>query len=874
MTGMRRLLSLLAGLLRRSRIEDDLEAELRFHLDRRAADLRARGLGGGQAERRARLELGAVDGVKERCREARGLRWADELGQDVRFSLRLLRREPGLSAAAVLTLALGIGANTTIFSLYDAVLVKPLPYADPARLVREGAYYPKGALLLLRGQSRALASVAAYESGAELTLTGSGEPERVGGSHVSAELFSTLGVPAALGRALRPGEDLAGQDSVVVLSDRLWRQRFGGDPAVLGRRLVLDGVSREVVGVMPPGFAFPSAAERLWVPLRFDLADRVDLWNNACGIVGRLRPGVTLAQADGELRALRPRIRDSFPWRMPDDWNDVPSNRVMPLREWGTGEVRPRLVVLFVAVWLVLVVACANVANLLLARGAARQTELALRAALGGGRRRILRQLLTESLLLGAAGAAAGLGLALAAVPALTAALPPDTPHLAQVRVDGRMLAFTAALALLTAAGCGLIPAVRSSAAEIHSLIKSNERAHQGGRKRRQMSAALVVVEVAVSVVLVAGAGLLVRTLAELLRVAPGFHSARLLTAAVTPNDALCSEPARCTALYAAVIERLRALPGVSRAAAASDLPLTGQAAWVALDVEDHPLPPGAVAHTSNRHIVTPDYLPALEIPLLAGRGLAPGDGAGRERVAIVNAAMAAHFWPGRGAVGKHIRYVWQKQWRTIVGVVGDVRGEELGKSADWDFYLPFAQEPQAAMTVVVRTSGEPERLAGELRRAVAAVDPNVPVTKLRSMESVVSASVLARRSTTWLLGSFAALALALAAVGIYGVLSYTVSRRRHEIGIRMALGARAGQVRALVVAQALGLAGLGATLGLGAALAGTRLLRSLVYGVSTSDPLVLGSAPLLLAAIALAAAWAPARRATRLDPTAALRSE
>ncbi len=882
----RRLVSLLSGLARRRRLEADMDEELRFHLEQRARDLAATGLPPGEAARRARLELGGLDGVKERCRAARGLRWTDELGQDLRHAVRLLRREPAFTAAAVLTLALGVGANTAIWSLFDAILGRPLPYAAPERLVREGGHFPKGALPVFRRESRALAGVALYDSGSEINLTGLGDPERLEGSHVSPEAFATLGVPAALGRTFRPGEDAPGRDRVVVLSDGLWRQRFAADPAVLGRQLTLDGTGCEVIGVMPPGFAFPSAAARLWVPARLDPRDPVDLWKSSgFGLLGRLRAGVSLAQAQEELRRLTPHVRDAFPWRMPDAWNLGPENRVVPLLQWMVGPVRQRLVVVMAAVWLVLLVACADVANLQLVRAAARQREMAVRAALGGGRRRLLRQLLTESLVLAAAGSAAGTALAAAAVPLLRAVLPRDTPRLAEVAIDWRVLGFAAALALATGLACGLLPALRllgaagpfggrGAAGRLQPALVDGGRAAGGGRERRRLSAALVVAEVAVSVVLVAGAGLLLRTLGELLRVAPGFRTEHVLTARVTPNDALCDNAAHCIAFYGGLLERLRALPGVRQAAAVNDLPLTGESQPMAIEVEDHPAPPGMPATVAREHDVTAGYLELMGIRLLAGRVFAAGEGVRPERVALVNEAMARHFWPGQSAVGKRLRYVWQKQWRRIVGVVASVRAESLAASPDWEYYLPFEQETGSAMDVVVQVAGDPAAAGAALRQAVAAADPNVPVSRIRTLDGIVQASVGTPRATMWLLAAFAALALALSAVGIYGVVSYTVSRRTREIGIRMALGATAGQVRRLVLGQAMALSLLGGALGTAVALGATRLLRGLLFGVSPTDPAVLLAAPVLLALTALLAASPPARRAVRLDPTAALREE
>jgi predicted permease len=879
---LHRFASLRDGLLRRRRLEREMDAELRFHLERRAADLAASGLTAAEALRRARRELGAVDGVKQRCREARGLRWADELAQDLRYSIRSLRLAPGFATAAVLTLALGIGVNATIFSLFDAILSRPLPYAAPARLVREGSYFPKGALLVFRQQSRALASVATYDSGSEVNLTEAGDPERVAGSHVSAELFSTLGVPAAMGRTFRPGEDLAGQDRVTVLSDSYWRQRFGADPGILGHQLTLDGVSREVVGVMPAGFAFPSAAARLWLPARLDPGDPVDLWKSTgYGLLGRLRDGVTLAQAQEELRRLIPRVRDAFPWRMPDEWNMGQDNRVLPLREWMTAGVRPRLLVVLGAAWLVLLVACADVANLLLARAAVRQREIALRAALGGSRRRILKQVLTESVVLAAAGGIAGLALAAVGVPLLKSVLPGDTPRLAAVSLDWRALLFAGGLAAATGIACGMLPALRLLGAagpsrNLLPALRSAERSAAGGAERRRLSAGLVVVEVAVSVILVTGAGLLARTLGHLLSVAPGFRSEHVLTASVTPDDARCKTAAQCIGLYDGLLDRLRALPGVTRAAAATDLPLTGkaEARQVAVDLEDHPVAPGTPAFVAQEHDVTPEYFATLGVPLVAGRAFDGSEGSRPERVALVNVTMAARFWPGQSPVGKHLRYVWQKQWLRIVGVVGDVRGESLAKGPTWDFYLPYGQATSVAMDVLVRTAGDPEASSLALQRAIADVEPTVPVSKVRTLDAIVHESVGTPRSTMWLLATFSLLALALSGVGIYGVISYNVSRRTHEIGVRMALGATAGQVSQLVLGRALALALLGATVGAGVSLASGRLLRGLLFGVSASDPAILVAASTLLVVTALVAAFLPARRAVRLDPTLALREE
>ncbi|HEU4451578.1 MAG TPA: ABC transporter permease [Longimicrobium sp.] len=795
--------------------------------------------------------------------------------QDLRFALRWLAKSPGFAAVVVLTLALGIGANTAIFSVVNAVLLRPLPYPDPERIVRvwPESPLPPGGFVEMDEGKRAFERLGGVGAEGAFALTGAGGPERLEGADVTAGLFPMLGVAPAAGRGFTPDENAPGRDAVVVLSHALWQQRFGASPAVIGQRITLNGVPRTVVGVMPAGFQFPSRRTQLWVPTVLDAANPASYWNpGGLNVYGRLAEGATPEQALREVRTLLPRMKEKFPWPMPDAWGAGLS--VVPLQTLMAGEVRKGLMVLLGAVGAVLLIACVNVANLLLARTAARRREMATRAAMGASRMRLLRQMLTESILLSLAGGAGGLLLALAGGRVLLAALPADLPRSGEVGVDARVLGFTLLLALGTGVLFGLLPAIRASRGDLHASLKAGGR-RSGSASSQRLSGALVMVEVALAVVLVIGAGLLLQSLWKLRQVDPGFRPEGVTTARLTLTGPRFEDPARVAAFYDDVLTRVRALPGVRAASVVSQLPLDGAFSGFPFEVEGRPPAPGAAPPTAGSWVATPDHLRAMGIPLLRGRSFEAADGAGSVRVALVNEALARRYWPGEDPIGKRLRPAWMREgWLTVVGVVGNVRHEGLGSQDGPEFYRAFAQEPAPVMTLVVRADAAPQAMAAALRAAVAAADPDVPASDLRPLEAVVSASVARPRFTSLLLAVFAAVALVLGAVGIYGVVAYAVSQRTHEIGVRMALGAGSDTVLRLVLRQGAVLAGIGVVLGLAAALALTRVLGSLLFGVSALDPLTFAAVGTAVVAVALVASWVPARRAARVDPAVALRTE
>ncbi|HET6763190.1 MAG TPA: ABC transporter permease [Longimicrobiaceae bacterium] len=800
---------------------------------------------------------------------------AQALRHDVRFALRWLGRSPAFTAAVVLTLALAIGVNTVMFSVVNAVLLRPLPFPDPGRLV---SVWPqkalgRGAFQQFRDGGRGTARVAGFSDATGFGVAGGGEPERVEGAWVSGDLMGTLGVAAARGRAFTPADESPGAAPVVLLSDGLWRQRYGADPGIVGRRVVVEGIPRTVAGVMPPDFRFPSRQVRMWLPVRMDASDPAEFWGGepALHMVGRLAPGVTPGAADAAVRALAPRVAAAAPWPLPATWSEGAG--AAPLRTLLLGDVATPLLLLLGAVGLVLLIACGNVANLLLARNAARTREIATRAALGAPRARLVRQLATESLLLYLAGGAAGLLLALAAGPVLMAALPADTPRAAEIGVDGRVLAFTLALTLATGLAFGVLPALRASRADLQSSLKEGSKATAGAGNRR-VSALLAAGEVALAVTLAIGAGLLVRSLAGLLRVDTGFQAERVVTARVSPPAAAYGDDGRVLGFYNAVLEGVGHVPGVQSAALVHRIPLGGEASALPLQVEGQPVVPGAAAPTAGEWRVTPEYLGVMGVPLLRGRAFTAADRDGAPAVALVNRAMARRFWPGADPVGKRIRPVWWREWVTVVGVVGDVKEDDLTGDAPLQVYRPFAQGPVAEMHLVVRTRADPAALAPALRRAVAGVDPAVPVSEVRTMAQVVVSSLARPRFTVLLLSVFAALAVLLGGIGIYGVIAQGVSQRVQEFGIRMALGATPAAVLGGVLRQGLRLAVAGVLAGVVAAALATRLFVRLLYGVGPLDPLTFVLAAAFMVAVALVAAYFPARRATRVDPVLALRAE
>ncbi|AHG87869.1 permease [Gemmatirosa kalamazoonensis] len=861
-------------------IDDDVETEVAFHLDARVRELTAAGASADAARdqaarefgdvRAARAELRAID--RARVRRVRLGDWWDGLRQDLRFAARSLRRRPLFLASAVLTLALGIGANAAIFSVVDGVLLKPLPYAAPGRLVRvwPTGKVPLGIYDLLVAQSRSYRGLAGAETGREVSVTDEGEPARLVVSLVTPNAFDVLGVRPALGRAFAPDARDPGRGHAVVLSDALWRTRYGSDPRVVGRTIRLDGVAHTVLGVMPRDFRFPNGDVQLWSVPTATRASPDYWWGTYLALVGRLAPGVTPAQARAEANVLLDRARSAFPVRMPDGWgHDVD---VVPLRDAVVGSARPTLLVLLGAVSLVLLVACVNVATLYAERAAGRTREIAVRASLGAGRRRIARQLLTESVLVASLGAAAGFALAALAVRGLVALLPPGVPRVEEIGIDLRVLGVTAALATLSGLAFGLLPALRASRQDAQAALRGGASGHAAAASAPR---ALVVAQVALAVVLVSSAGLLMKSFWRLRQVELGFRTERVLTATV-PNPIVASDTlARVRAFYDAALERVRAVPGVRAAAFANGLPFGGGAYFTAMAVEDHPTPPGVEPPLPVVTWSTGDYLQALGIPLLRGRALAPTDREGTPRVGLVDEEAARRFWPGEDPIGRRVRYVWDPtSWITIVGVVGTVRRDSLSAAAAPSLYVPMRQAIARPMRLVVRAqaSTDPATLARALRAAVASVDPSVPVGEVTTLDDVVSDSAARPRFTMTLLAAFALVAVLLGAVGIYGVVAAGVARRRREIGVRLALGASAGRVRGMVLREGGTLAAAGVVAGLVGALAAGRLLRGLLFGVAPADPLVLLAVPVVLAVVALAATVIPARRAARVEPLVVMR--
>jgi len=805
-----------------------------------------------------------------------------DLRRDLQYAFRTLRRSPAFTALTVLSLALGIGGNAAMFRIVNAVLIRPLPYADPGRLVQaaDSGYYPPGGLVDLQQESRTM-EIAGYQPDIELNLTGGGEPWRVRGSAVSANLFQVLGVRPEAGRGFRAGEDEAGRDNVVILGHELWQDRFAGDPRILGRVILLGGVGREVVGVAPPGFAFPDAGTRFWIPLHLDPRDGTAYWARSfMPVIGRLRRGATLGQAQQEIAALTEKMLRLFPYTMGRDW--AATMTVVPLREYLTRDVRVKLLVLQGAVALVLLIACANVAGLLLARAASRQKEIALRVALGASRARIVRQLLTESLVLALAGGALGIGLALAGGSALERAL--AAPASAAGESGWHVAAFAAVLSLVTGLIFGLAPALAGSRQDLAVAIKTGGQRAAGVAKARLRSA-LIVGELALAVVLAISAGLLMRSLWKLAQVNPGFRPQQVMTLRVSPNQALCSRRTACITLYDELVRRVRELPGVEDAAAANTMPLSSSIPASAVKVEGFPFAPAErAAPMFWAGAVTPGYFRLMGIPILRGRPLAPGDSETAEPVIVVSAATARRYWPGENPVGKHVQLIWEDRWRRVVGVAGDVRQFDLaGRAPDYvrgAMYMPYAQavdtdrQLPAAMVLMVRSSGDAALVAGSVRELVHRLNPDVPVDEIRSMVSVVEDSTRQPRSMMWLFAAFAGVALALAAVGVYGVVSYSTAQRTFDIGVRMALGAERRDIFGLVLRQSLRLVAAGLALGLAAALGLTRVLASFLYGTTPADPLTLASVCSLLIAVALLAGYVPARRAAGLDPLTALRAE
>jgi putative ABC transport system permease protein len=809
--------------------------------------------------------------------------------KDLRYAARVLRKSPGFTLIAVIAVALGVGANSAIFSVVNAVLLKPLDYRDPSQLVLLQHNYKKldlkatiapAGYAYYRDNAKSFSDVAAF-TGFSANLTGEGEPERLNGMYVTANMFPALGARAAQGRALLPEENEAGRNKVIVLSDGFWHRRFAGLP-VVGKNVTLNGEPYTVVGIMPPNFnlgrEFGGQTPDLWAPITFkpeQLAADTGWSVEYLNVVARMKPGVSIRQAQAEMDSIASDVRRQF---LTDTEESSWGLLLTPLDEFVVGKIRTALWILLGAVLFVLLIACANVANLTLARSAVRQREIAVRTALGASRWRVVRQLLTESVLLSLVGGGLGLLLAMWGVDLLLKLNGSKIPRAAEIGLDSRVVLFTLGVSLLTGVVFGLAPAFQTSDVNLHDTLKEGGRSGKTG-VRRGVRNALVVAEMSFAVVLLVGAGLLIRSFVELQQVSPGFEPRGVLAMQVSlPQNKYADANAR--ALFGRrTLEQLRALPGVKSAGTTTSLPLSGANQSGSFTIEGRPQVPGEDFPHGSRWLASEDYFETMGIRLVRGRFFDAHDTADAQPVAIVDETLARKYWGTEDPVGKRISFEGpdnHPRWREVIGLVGHVRNEGLEGESRGEYYAPYAQATGGGpnLFIVVRTDGDPASLAPSVRGAIASVDRDLPVFRVATMEQMVSDSLAQRRFSMLLFGIFAALALVLAVVGLYGVMSYAVAQRTHEIGLRMALGAQGSDVLRMVVGQGMGLVAVGLGIGLLGALALTRLMSSLLYGVSAADPLTYAGIAILLGAVALLASYVPARRATKVDPMVALRYE
>ncbi|AXC13236.1 Permease [Acidisarcina polymorpha] len=812
----------------------------------------------------------------------------ETFGQDIRYALRQLNRTRGFAVVAILTLALGIGANTAIFSIIDSVLLEPLPYPQQDRIVQlkadaASSNYPKGWIREYQRRSRALSSVSAYTSNAEYNVTAAGSAARAFGSAVSTNLFETLEVRPALGRFFSSSEASFGQDDVIVLSNGFWRQQFGADPNVIGHTILLDGVDRQIIGVAPPQVYFPNSETQFWIPIAFKVNDIDDAWAEFnYQAIGRLRDGTTANQAQAELRSLHRSMLTLFPWIMPDDW--AANMTVTPLLNSVVGDIRPRLLLLSGAVGLVLLIACANVANLMLARAATRQREMALRSALGADAGRLIRQMLTESAVLAAFSGGLGVMFAAFGVSALKMVLPADTPRLANLALHGDVLLFAIAVSCCTGILSGMAPALQAQQTDLQGGLRTNASSVLGTAQRFRLSRLLVVGQIALAVVVLTAAGVMLRSLYRLANTDPGFRTEQTLTAQISLDRAACAKKNACSSFFQSLLERTQLLPGVESAALVDRLPLTGFDSWFVFDAEGHPRNPRQLAMQGSGRIVSSSYFELMGIHLLHGRLLDSGDASGSSRAVVINDAAARQLWPNQEALGKYLEHVADEpsptvidknSALTVVGVVGGTHHASLDEDAGWEIYQPLTPRNQKpVMNILLRSRLGSADLAANLRNLVAQMNPTVPVTKVRTLQSVVTSSTANSRSLTMLLVAFGSLALLVGSIGVYSLISYTVSWRTREIGLRLAIGANRLQIVRLVLGQSVGLALAGSALGVAAASATTRLISRFLFETSPLDPLTYLLVPLLFCLVSLVAAWLPALRAAGVDPMVALRTE
>ena len=870
--------SRMVAALRMRRVDGEFSEELHSHLTMLTEENVRRGMSPAEARRQALLRLGGMTQLRESHREQRGLPLVERLGQDVRYALRMFRKSPGFTLFAGAALALGIGGSTAVFSVANAVLLRPLPYKDPARLVSVWVDdtpfgFPRNNgtpwnYMQWRERNHVLDDIAAltFES---VNLTGSGNPERLESKTVTANFFSVLGVPAALGRTLVQQDGVPGTPLAAVISHGLWVRRFGSDPQIIGKDLVLDGAKYTVVGVMPANFHFLDRTTEIWTPAQWTpkfLHDRQT--SHFLTMVARLKPGVSVERANAEMAVLGKQLATN-------EISDMTAV-VVPLREQLTGNARPAILMLLAAVGFVLLIACANLANLLLARGTARSREMAVRVALGASRRRVIGQMLTESLLLSLGAGAIGLALAAWLTRFLGQLLPPGIGA-GDARLDLPVLAFTAAASIATGLAFGILPSLRASRVELSNSLKQGTGQGGVGAAGRRLRHVLVVTEVALAIVLLAGAALMIRSFSRMYHQDPGFSAEHVLTLQTPLPRPKYAEFARRSEFYREVLQRVETLPGVVAAGYSTYLPLANSGGGSLVSLENHPFDPRHML-ISNVRVVSPDYFRAIGMKLVRGRLLERNDGPDSLKVAVINETMARTYWPGEDPVGQRFKRGLpggNDPWYLVVGIVADMRQGGMSVPVRPEAYFTFEQADFFAPdSLAVRTTGEPMAVAEEVRREILAVDKDEPVADIAPLADAVDESVAPARMQAWLLGSVAAMALLLTSLGIYGVLSFAVAQRRQEIGVRMALGARPGDVLQMVVGQGLTMLAIGLAIGLVAAFALTRLMAHLLFEVRPSDPLSYLIVTALLALVTLLACYLPARRAMRVEPMIALRYE
>jgi predicted permease len=871
----------LRALLRKSQVEQELDEELRYHLERQIEQNVRLGMSPEEARYAALRSFGGVEQAKELSRDARGLRWLADLWQDLRYGARMLLKKPGFSLIVIITLALGIGVNTAIFSVVYSVLLRPLPYEAPEKLAAVYSMYPQKNFFRSqvsapdfvdwRAQNKVFDAMSAYAWGG-YTLTEGNQPERFYGLSVSANFFQVLRVKPLLGRAFLPEEEEAGRNRVAVLSYGLWQRRFGADPNLVGKGVRLNGESYTVVGVAPKNFRFPLV--ELYTPLTFTAESMSDMGRGShfLYVIARLKADTTVAQAKTDIENISRRIERQHPVT-----NTGKYGNVIPYQQDLVGDIRLSLLVLLGAVSFVLLIACANVANLLLARAASRQREIAIRTALGAARSRIVRQLLTESIVLSLVGGGLGLLLAYWGADLLVRAVPRNiadfTPGWQQIGINSQVLSFTLLISFLTGIVFGLVPALQASKPDLTDTLKESGKS-SAGLKRQRARNVLVVAEIALALVLLIGAGLLIKSFQQLQQVTLGFNPSHVFVANVSLGSAKYRETPQQLKFFQQVLQRVENLPGVVSAATVNAPPFGGSTDRVFTFAGQPEPAPDAIPHADYR-VISPQYFRTLEIPLVRGRVFTGQDVAGAPRVIIINQELARRYCPNEDPIGKQIklgRYAEDNPLHTIVGIVGNIKHHGLDAGFEPEFYYPYAQTPVRSSAIVTRTQGDPLSLTAAVRNAVLEVDKEQPITSPRTMEMAISDSVTQQRLNMILLGIFGVLALVLAALGIYGVMAYTVTQRTHEIGIRLALGAPARDVLKLVVGQGLLLAVSGIGIGLIGAFLVTRLMETLLFGVKPTDPATFGGIALLLLGVAFFACCIPARRATKVDPVVALR--